>query len=185
MLDKLIPMLIVVVGAAGGTYGGQMMKAPADTQSTADKYDEAEKKDDGHGEKSSHDSDEKADKGHGSDDGYKTTKSDKDASYYYSFSREFVVPVMQGERVKSLVILNISLEADPSMSSKLFSQDPKLRDNIMTTLVQLSSETTVLENLTEVESYETIRTMVLRNLDDVISSGLHNVLILDVGKQDL
>ncbi|GAB5459090.1 MAG: flagellar basal body-associated FliL family protein [Henriciella sp.] len=186
MIDKLIPMVIVVVGAAGGTFGGQMLKSPAPSQAAVEHEDKADhKSDDDYGEKkSSYDKADKADKGHSSDKGKKSGYGSGDAAYH-NFSREFVVPVMQGDRVKSLVILNISLEADESISSKLFSQEPKLRDNIMTTLIQLSSGTDVFENLTDAESYETIRTMVLKNLDSVISTGIHNVLILDVGKQDV
>lgn len=185
MIDKLIPMVIVVVGAAGGTFGGQMLKSPAPSQAAVEHEDKGDhKSDDGHGEKSSHDKADKADKGHGGDKGKKAGYGGGDAAYH-NFSREFVVPVMEGDRVKSLVILNISLEADESLSAKLFSQEPKLRDNVMTTLIQLSSGTDVFENLTDAESYETIRTMVLKNLDSVVSTGIHNVLILDVGKQDI
>ncbi len=55
----------------------------------------------------------------------------------------------------------------------------------MTTLIGLSSDGTTFESITNVESYETIRAMVLMNLKNVVSSGIQNVLILDMGKQDL
>lgn len=119
----------------------------------------------------------------------KTKKSEKGASSgdsaYYKFSREFVVPIMRGGQVKSLVILHISLETDNSTAESLFSEEPKLRDNIMTTLIQLSNDGRTLEELTNVNNYETIRAMILMNLNDAISEDIKNVLIVDVAKQDL
>jgi len=105
--------------------------------------------------------------------------------FYYNFTREFVVPILRQKRVESLVIIQLSLEADVDLSRNLFTMEPKLRDNIMSTLIELSNDGDTLVNLTEVEHYETIRAMVLMNLEDVIADGLHNVLILDIAKQDL
>ncbi len=92
---------------------------------------------------------------------------------------------MHDSKVTSLVILNINLEADSSISQKLFSMEPKVRDNIMTTLIELSNDDQTFENMTNVESYETIRAMVLLNLQKVMPSGIRNVLIVDIAQQDL
>ncbi len=116
------------------------------------------------------------------DDGYGGSSSD---SVYYKFSREFVVPIMRGGQVESLVILHISLETDESTSDDLFSEEPKLRDNIMTTLIELSNDGRTLIEMTDVSNYETMRSMILMNLQTAISDGIKNVLIVDVAKQDL
>ena len=92
---------------------------------------------------------------------------------------------MHDRKVESLVILNINLEADSSVSQKLFSMEPKIRDNIMTTLIELSNDGRTFENLTDVESYETLRAMVLLNLQKVVPAGIQNVLIVDIAQQDL
>jgi len=42
-----------------------------------------------------------------------------------------------------------------------------------------------LEELTNVSNYETIRSMILMNLNEAISEKIKNVLIVDVAKQDL
>ena len=106
-------------------------------------------------------------------------------SAFYKFSREFVIPIMRRGQVESLVILHISLETDQSTADDLFSEEPKLRDIIMTTLIALSNDGRTLEDLTSVNNYETIRAMILMNLQDAISDRIRNVLIVDVAKQDL
>ena len=49
-------------------------------------------------------------------------KASSGSSAYYKFSREFVVPIMRGGQVTSLVILH-SLETDSSTSEKMFSEE--------------------------------------------------------------
>jgi flagellar basal body-associated protein FliL len=93
--------------------------------------------------------------------------------------------MIEDDRVQSLVILNLNLEVDTSISQELFSKEPVLRDNIMTTLVKLSSGGRTLNSITDVDNYETLRAMILTNLQNEIPNGIHNVLILDMARQDL
>lgn len=125
----------------------------------------------------------KAKKGHGKSDKHGDAAS-SDVTYY-KFSREFVVPMIEDDRVQSLVILNLNLEVDTAISQELFSKEPVLRDNIMTTLVKLSSGGRTLNSITDVDNYETLRAMILTNLQNEIPVGIRNVLILDMARQDL
>lgn len=172
---KPIPALIVVAGvAAGGTAGAFLKASNAPTPAPAEQASE-QKSDTGHAAPKSSDHTSKS----GSYD-----KPDSAASYF-KFSREFVVPIMRDGTVQSLVILNINLEVDDDASLNLFSMEPKLRDNIMTTLVALSTDGRTFETMTTVDSYESIRAVVLANLSNVTPKGIRNVLILDAAKQDL
>lgn len=180
-MKQLIPALIagvfIVAGGAGGFYVKNMGSAEASTAPSGDGEESS-----GHGEEKSSGHDKpKADKGgHGEEE----SAGSGDVTYY-KFTREFVVPLIRNERVESLVIINLNLEVDSSESQKLFSMEPKLRDNIMTTLIKLSNDGDTLHTLTNVDHYETIRSMVLTNLQDAISHNIRNVLILDMAKQDL
>lgn len=177
-MKLVITSVVAVIFVALGSLAGVILKpsapaAAAVATDAAGEGDYAGDKKDG--------ADKKASK--------KGDKYDKEgassASAYYKFSREFVVPIMRGGQVKSLVILHISLETDTSTADDLFREEPKLRDNIMTTLIELSNDGRTLEELTNVNNYETIRAMILMNLNEAISEGIKNVLIVDVAKQDL
>ena len=164
IIPAIIAVLFVVIGAAGGLFlKGAFTGGEASAASQA-----------GYGKSGS---------GHGGD-------ASEDAALtgevtYYKFNREFVVPVTHGERVDSLGIINLNLEVDDSISSMLFGMEPKLRDNVMSTLIRLSNEGEVLGDLTDPENYETIRSMILANLREVVPHGLENVLILDMAKQHI
>ena len=41
------------------------------------------------------------------------------------------------------------------------------------------------ELMTDVDSYETMRSTILMNLQSVVATGVENVLILDMAKQDV
>ena len=130
--------------------------------------------------------------GHGGGDSHARGKDHGGGGYggsnnptYFKFSREFIVPHVENGRINSLVILNISLEIDSSVSDKVFQLEPAMRDNIMTTLIELSNDGRTFQSLTTVESYETLRATVKSRLTRVIPEGVDNVLILDIAQQDL
>lgn len=179
-MKLIITSIVAVIFIAVGSFAGVVLKTPsAAGAGTAGEV--ADEHSDDHGDDHGGDHGKKKKDSHG-DDGHGKSSGD---SAYYKFSREFVVPIMRGGQVKSLVILHISLETDSATTEKLFSEEPKLRDNIMTTLIGLSNDGRTLERPTEVSNYETIRAMVLMNLKDAISDKIRNVLIVDVAKQDL
>ena len=193
MMKLIAPALIAgVFGAAGGAAAvylksGSDSGAPAPVDAHA--KEAKGKKDDGHAKDDGHGSKGKKDKGGGhgakSGGGHGGKGGGDGEPTYYKFSREFVVPIIENDRVKSLVILNLNLQVDSSASQSLFSQEPVLRDNIMTTLITLSSDDTVFNSLNSIEHYETIRSMILKNLQDAFSGDVQNVLILDMARQDL
>jgi hypothetical protein len=181
IMSAIVVVVCIIVGGIGGNFlkngsGASSGDAAHDTPSK-DKSHGAEKKG-GHGA-------EPADKkdSHGAKDSHGSLATG--GVDYFKFSREFVVPVMRESRVESLVILNINLEVDSSVSSKLFAMEPKVRDNIMTTLVELSNDGSTLEAIANLENYESIRATVLLNLQRIVPEGIRNVLIVDMAKQQL
>lgn len=181
-MKLILTSVVAIIFIALGSFAGVMLKAPSSAAAAgADKAaaegDYADKKDAG-----KKDGDKKKDAK--KDDKY-AKSGGSGSTEYYKFSREFVVPVMRNDQVKSLVIIHINLETDSATSDALFSEEPKLRDNIMTTLIGLSNDGRTLEEPTQIDNYEMIRSMVLMNLKDGVSDGIKNVLIVDMAKQDL
>ncbi len=183
VITAVIAVACIILGAVGGHFLKTAGAAPSsDAQETPDetegKSDKSAKDSSKHPEEKAHG--KKAD-GKGKDKGL----SGNSDTIYFKFSREFVVPIIRNERVESLVILNLNIEADADISQQLFSMEPKLRDNIMSTLITLSNDGTTFESITDVESYESVRALVLMNLRNVVASGIRNVLIVDMARQDL
>lgn len=182
-MKQLIPALIagifILAGGAGGFFVKDMM-SPKPAVSDEGHGDAGSE--DGHGEKKEAG---KKEKGHGGGGGHGDDAAKSGSLTYYKFSREFVVPVISNKRVDSLVILNLNLEVDSAIADSLYQMDPKLRDNIMTTLVSLSNEGEAMVSITDPANYELIRATVLENLKLLVPEGLENVLILDMAKQHI
>ena len=124
IIPAIIAAVFVILGAGGGLFlKGAFSGGEASAGSSAE---HGAKASGGHGGS-----------GHGSD---KSAGGELSGDVtYFKFNREFVVPVTHGERVDSLVIINLNLEIDESVSSTLFGMEPKLRDNVMSTLILLSN----------------------------------------------
>lgn len=193
-MKNIITAIIAIACIVAGGVGGHFLRSMGSSEPKAENHGE-EKSEGGHAEKKDDHAkpEKKADKkeakadGHGKSggDGHGAEGGASGGVIYFKFSREFVVPVVSQGRVTSLVIINLNLEADADMSQKLFEMEPKLRDNIMTTLITISNDGKTFESMTDVENYESIRSMVMMNLKSVMSTGIHNVLIVDLAKQDL
>jgi flagellar basal body-associated protein FliL len=184
IITVIITIVCIVAGGFGGNFLRTMMSGSSEPEAGAGHADgaaEGHKGEDDHAEKK----DEHAKK-HDKKDGKHGEGGDAAPDViYYKFTREFVVPIIRNGRVSSLVILNLNLEADASMERKLFDMEPKIRDNIMTTLITLSNDGTTFESMTSVKNYEAIRSAVLLNLGSVVKDGIKNVLIVDLAKQDI
>lgn len=182
-MKLIVTSLVAIVFVALGSFAAIVVKSA--TQASASTAKVA--KDDHGADRAENHGDHKPDKkkakkdDHGDDHG----SGSSSGGSYYKFSREFVVPIMRGGQVTSLIILHINLETDSSTADKLFADEPKLRDNIMTTLIGLSNDGVTLEQPTEIQNYETIRASILTNLQDSIDEGIQNVLIVDMAKQNL
>lgn len=188
-MQNIITAIIAIACIVAGGVGGHFLRSMGGSAPAAEKH-AGEKADDGHSEKKDEHAkkpEKKTDKkgAKGGDSHGKSGSGAQGGVIYFKFSREFVVPVVSQGRVTSLVILNLNLEADAAMSQKLFEMEPKLRDNIMTTLITISNDGKTFESMTNVENYESIRSMVMMNLKSVMATGVHNVLIVDLAKQDL
>lgn len=185
-MKLIVTSLVAIVFVALGSFAAIVVKSATQASASTAKVQSDAHGDDDHGGEKSGDhkpSDKKAKKDD-HDDGHGANKS-SGASAYYKFSREFVVPIMRGGQVTSLIILHINLETDTSTADKLFAEEPKLRDNIMTTLIGLSNDGRTLEQPTDIRNYEQIRATILTNLQDSIDEGIQNVLIVDMAKQNL
>ncbi|PHS37761.1 MAG: hypothetical protein COA91_09375 [Robiginitomaculum sp.] len=119
----------------------------------------------------------------GKDDDSKGNSASSDITYM-KFKRQFVIPIMDKGKIKSLVILNINLELDKSAPQSAYTLEPKLRDAIMRELLALSHAGAFSDDLTSAETYDKLRSSLLDASQAVLKKGVKNVLILDLMRQD-
>lgn len=123
----------------------------------------------------------KKDDKHGGDHG----KEGSESTGFMKFSRQFVVPVVSRDNVSALVILDINLELDPSATENAYSREPKVRDAILKTLLQLSNEGAFGPGLLEEENLNDVRARLLVAAQAILTDDVIDVLILNVARQDI
>ena len=184
---KIIAIAVQAIAVAGGAFIGVTLSSGSGKSSH-----EAVEDGDDHG--SDHESDE-SDKPKKDKKKKKAKKDDKhggghekdgaETTGFMKFSRQFVVPVVSRDNVSALVILDINLELDPSATENAYSREPKLRDAILKTLLQLSNEGAFGKSLLEEENLVDVRARLLSSAQTILDDDVVDVLILNVARQDI
>ncbi len=174
-MQKLLPIIVILVGAIIGGGGGYFAKTLTANAAPSESHDEAS---------SGHDA---ADKGHGKKDKKKKgghgAEEDTGATSYMKFGRQFVVPVVERGRPKSMVILDINIEVDNTLNESVYTLEPRLRDALLSRLLGLSSQGMLPQLLEDVEKMDATKAALLETSREIIGDAAVGVLILDVGIQ--
>ena len=165
MLTKLLPLLMALAGTGAGVGAGLVL-APKEDAATEP-----------HEEKAEHAPDEQADK---HDD-----KSDHSGAEYVKLTNQFVVPIVDRDRVAAMVVLSLSLEVEPGSQEKIYSLEPKLRDGFLRILFDHANMGGFSGTFTNSEMLDvlrgSLRDVARRDLGGVV----RNVLIVDIARQDV
>lgn len=212
-MPKLVALILVLVGAIGGGAGGYFAKQMV-SGAEASEGDHADgDHGDDHGDDHSDDHKDDHSDDHGDDhdaSGYsdkkKSNKKKKasgkgkgddasagdDGAYgfnnglnYFKFSRQFVVPIIAEHGVRALVLLDLNLEMDADAAESFYVREPKLRDVLMIELLDIANEGRFDGVLTDRKNLDMIRIDLVNAVRDVEGDSVHDVLILDIMRQDL
>lgn len=186
---KIISLVFQLAFVAGGVALGLQMKSSAPTG----EHEEGDKSEKDHGKDGDHKKpDKKKDKkkekdSHGkkSKGGHGDEKGDDSGYGYLKFSRQFIVPIVAANNVDTLLIIDINLEITPSATEDAYSQEPKLRDALLTTLLKLSNEGFFNDDILKEGNIEEIRAALLEAAQAIIGDDALEVLILNIARQDL
>lgn len=102
---------------------------------------------------------------------------------YVSLPKQFVVPVVKKERVRSLVVLTISLEVEVGTSDAALAKTPKLRDVLLQVLFNHANSGGFDGAFTTGRSMSDLRGELLEEAQKVLGSSVHSVLIEEIVKQ--
>ena len=155
MLRLAIPILLAILGVAGGAAAGYMMR-PADT----DTGDEAEV--------ASESSDEVP----------------LEPAEYVRLTNQFIVPVLRDGKVISIVVLSLGLEVEPGSENTVYSHEPKLRDVFLQVLFSHANTGGFEGAFTDAANMMVVRTALREAAASVLPDLVRDVLINDITRQD-
>lgn len=100
------------------------------------------------------------------------------------FSRPFVVPVTDGSRTQSLVILTLSVELDRDLAEGMTALENKMRDRVMAALLDYSHEGGFVGDVTSPSVYSGVEKSVTAAASEIFAEGVGRVTILEMVRRD-
>lgn len=156
-MGKLLPLLLVLIGAVGGLGAGFVLRPPPAEGEAAEVAPPPDPALDAEG-KPLHD--------------------------YAKLNNQFIVPVVEDGEVAALVVLSLSLEVTPGLTETVFSREPKLRDAFLQVLFAHANAGGFRGSFTENVTLSSLRQSLLETARGIIGSGVSDVLIIDLVRQD-
>lgn len=163
-MGKLLPLVLMILGGAAGGGAGILFKPEPQQMCAEDDKD-----------------------GEHCEEGMQSNGRDEhgDELDYVAMKNQFVVPVIQDELVRSLVVLSLSLEAKPADTTNLFSKEPRIRDAMLRVLFDHSNMGGFDGAFTESGRLTVLRVALLEAARSVAGDAVLDILITDVARQEM
>ena len=159
-MKKLLPILLAILGLGAGAGGGFLLRPGAEEKS-AEACAPAE-----------------APEANAAGDEAELLAE------YVKLNNQFVVPIVAGGEVTSLVILSISIEVSAGASEKVFAQEPKLRDAFLQVLFDHANAAGFEGVFTQSSNLDALRMALLEVARKSLGDVARDVLITDIVRQD-
>lgn len=99
--------------------------------------------------------------------------------------KQFIVPVMQDEKLVSMALLSLSLEVPPGDVPKVYAAEPRLRDQLLQDMFNHASIGGFSGNYTDASKMRILRQKLLESARNILGPTALDILILEINRQDL
>jgi flagellar FliL protein len=103
---------------------------------------------------------------------------------YVKLNNQFVVPVLEGGRVASMVVLSLSLEIEAGQSEEIYAREPKLRDGFLQVLFDHANSGGFRGSFTDGSNLVILRQALKEKAVGILGTICRDVLITEIARQD-
>lgn len=157
MLGKIIPVVLALVGLGIGAGAGFFLRPAPEPAAEGEAHDSP---------------------------ATETHDEPEVPPEYVKLNNQFVVPVMDGGKVVSLVILSLSLEIEPGSSAEIYAREPKLRDLFLQVLFDHANAGGFQGSFTDGSNLVLLRKTLFESAAGILGAKVKDVLISDIARQD-
>lgn len=178
----LIPLVLLLLGLGGGVGAGLLLAPSADASNqAAPPRAEGEAGNAGHGQPGEESGGSRAAAMEGEDElpGARAEGHD-----YVRLNNQFVVPLLTGNRVASLILLSIAVEVTAGQEEAVLMREPKLRDTFLQVLFDHANAGGFGGLFTAGSVMRELRHSLLEAAQEEVGGLVTDVLILDIARQD-
>ena len=156
MLSKLFLLLFLALGSGAGIAAAMFMAPPSESDAKPGAKLEPEA----------------------------AKEPDAAKTEYVKLNNQFVVPVVQKDRIASLVVVSLSLEAKTGTREAIYAREPKLRDVFLQVLFDHANMGGFDGAFTKSDTLDLLRTALREVAQREMGEDVVNVLIVDIIRQD-
>lgn len=103
---------------------------------------------------------------------------------YVKLNNQFVVPILEGGKVVSLVVMSLSLEVEAGNTEAVYAREPKLRDAFLQVLFDHANTGGFRGSFTDGSNLVILREALTEKAVGVLGSIVTDVLITEIARQD-
>ena len=192
-MSKVIALLIVLAGAAGGLGLGLAFGPgglpPLNGSSSGDAGRKAETD---VGPSGGHGPAQTSQAADASTDGASEALSSElgqggalDDRTYVKLGRAFVIPIVDEQRTEALMQFDLALDVPAGMTQRAYAAEPRLRDAFLQTLLELSYTGAFSQTYTDERITRELREKLRADAQRLLEGTVYDVLILDMLRQEL
>lgn len=159
MKALLIPLIMLALGTGAGIGAGYFLTPPEET---------------GAEEPVEYNADDAS-----------VAASDPDAVEFARMNNQFIVPLVEGESVTAMVVLSLTLEVDEGGTEAVFENEPRLRDRFLRTLFDHANAGGFNAGFTQNGTMSLLRTALMETARKTLGPIVHDVLIVDIVRQEV
>ena len=102
---------------------------------------------------------------------------------YVKLNNQFVVPVLEGGRVASMVVMSLSLEIEKGKSEEVYSREPKLRDAFLQVMFDHANAGGFRGSFTDGSNLVVLRQALKERAVGILGPMCTDVLITEIARQ--
>lgn len=156
MIRKILPLVLILVGVGAGAGAGLFLRPSPPQDAEAETTATAEH----------------------------APEHDEKLPDYVKLPNQFIVPVVEGGRITSMVILSLSLEVAQGSTDQVFQREPKLRDMFLQMLFDHANTGGFRGSFTDAANLVILRTNLLDAAKKILGNLVSDVLITEIVRQD-
>ncbi|MCZ4352897.1 flagellar basal body-associated FliL family protein [Roseovarius aestuarii] len=176
-MKKLLPLILALVGIGGGVGAGLAMR-PESSQPIAAEPDATVGASAIAGDHAKKDTQQAKASAHADENSAETIE-------FIKLNNQFVVPVVKGDKVETLVVMSLSIELKAGNADMIYRREPKLRDSFLQVLFDHANMGGFRGEFTNTDNLDVLRSGLLEVAQGVVGDVVTGVLITDLARQDL
>ncbi len=164
MIRTLLPVMLTIIGTGAGIGAGVLLAPPAAEDAGASEAPQAPSR--------TAPAETEADTSSGNHE-------------FVKLNNQFVVPIVEGDRIGAMIVLSLSVEVDASSTQVVYAREPKLRDGFLQVLFDHANRGGFDGAFTNANSMGVLRRLLLEAARERMDRPVHAVLITEIARQEV